>query len=130
MVKLLIDGQLRVEGSQVFKVDVVKVVPVTHLLGYRCVPVAAPKAKRGLLALYVQHDLVNLVHTGAERLIKLPVLEELEVLVSIVLIGYLHHKLIDHPLPYYLALEHESVAVLLDFSIVEGALDHVAVELQ
>jgi len=70
------------------------------------------------------------VHARAQSLIVLPVLEELVVLVTVILIGNLEHELVDHALPEDLPLEHEGVAVLLDLGIVEGGFDHVAVELE
>ena len=113
-IELFLQAFLRSAWLQVFHVDVVKVVPVTDF--FRDGRILAPRTqtKRGLLTLYVEHDLVDLVHARAQSLIVLPMLEEL----------------VNHTLPEDLPLEHEGVAVLLDLGIVEGGFDHVAVEFE
>lgn len=50
------------------------------------------------------------------------------IFVTVVLIRDPKHEVVHHSLFDYLSLEHEGIAMLLNFGIVEGRFDHIAVE--
>lgn len=104
--------------------------PVAHFLRYCWIFTSIWEPKRWLLALDVKHNLIDFMHTRTQSLIVLSVFEKLEILISIVLIRTFHHEFIHHSLFDNFSLEHERITMLLNFSIVEGRLYHIAIEFQ